>query len=157
CVRTFGLERWAAATGALFGMSFLLLADKSSFGVLLGAANSLEGADPAGWVGFSTLSGYMWQGKPIVLILFLPIALALNYRFLSRGNPTDLVWLTLLGIAGVGISNPALYLLPAISVCSWVALFMLEVFERSTREGLCKLISRGMLLLFPLAYLIGIL
>src|SRR5215831_3902576 len=157
CVRTFGLERWAAAVGALFGMSFLLLADKSSFGVLLGAAKSLKGADPAGWVGFSTLSGYMWQGKPIVLILFLPIALALNYRFLSRANPTDLVWLTLLGIAGVGLSNPALYLLPAISVCSWVAFFTLELFERSTREGLWKLIRLGVLLAFPLAYPIGIL
>src|SRR6266496_4696271 len=33
CVRTFGLDRWTAAVGALFGMSFLLLADKSSFGV----------------------------------------------------------------------------------------------------------------------------
>ena len=58
-------------------MSFLLLADKSSFGVLLGAAKSLECADPGGWVGFSTVAGYLWQGKPIVLIVFLPIALAL--------------------------------------------------------------------------------
>jgi hypothetical protein len=157
CVRTFGLDRWTAAVGALFGMSFLLLADKSSFGVLLGAAKSLEGADPAGWVGFSTISGYMWQGKPIVLILFLPIALALNYRLLSRGNPTDLVWLTVLGIAGVGLSNPALYLLPAISVCSWVAFFTLELFERCTREGLWKLIRLGVLLAFPLVYPIGIL
>jgi hypothetical protein len=157
CVRTFGLDRWPAAFGALFGMSFLLLADKSSFGMLLGAAKSLEGADPGGWVGFSTLAGYLWQGKPIVLILFLPIALALNYRFLSRGNPTDLVWLTLLSIAGVGLSNPALYLLPAISVCSWVAFVTLELFERSTREGLSKLIRLGVLLVFPLAYPIGIL
>ena len=157
CVRTFGLDRWPAAFGALFGMSFLLLADKSSFGMLLGAAKSLEGADPGGWVGFSTLAGYLWQGKPIVLILFLPIALALNYRFLSRGNPTDLVWLTLLSIAGVGLSNPALYLLPAISVCSWIAFFTLELFERSRREGLWKLICLGVLLVFPLAYPIGIL
>jgi hypothetical protein len=157
CVRTFGLARWAAAIGALFGISFLLLADKSSFGVLLGAARSLQGADPAGWVGFSTLAGYMWQGKPIVLILFLPAALALNYRFLSRDNPTDLAWLTLLGIAGVGLSNPALYLLPAISVCSWIAFFTLELFERSTREGLWKLIRVGVLLALPLAYPLGIL
>src|SRR4029453_16687595 len=153
----FGLDRWPAAIGALFGMSFLLFADKSSFGVLLGAAKSLEGADPGGWGGFSTVAGYLWQGKPIVLILFLPIALALNYRFLRRGNPTDLVWITLLGIAGVGLANPALYLLPAISVCSWVAFFILELFERSTRECLWKLIRLGGLLKFPLAYPIGIL
>jgi len=157
CARIFGLDRWPAAIGAVLAMSFLLFADKSSFGVLLGAAKSLEGADPAGWVGFSTVAGYLWQGKAIVLILFLPIALALNYRFLGRRNPTDLVWLTLVGIAGVGFSNPALYLLPAISVCSWVAFFSLELFERGTREGLWKPISLGLLLVFPLVYPLGIL
>ena len=157
CTRIFGLDRWPAAIGALLAMSFLLLADKSLFGVLLGAAKSLEGADPGGWVGFSTVAGYLWQGKAIVLILFLPIALALNYRFLSRGNLTDLAWLALLGIAGVGASNPALYLLPAISVCSWIAFFAVELFERSTREGLAKLIRFGVLLVFPLAYPLGIL
>src|SRR6266567_1195478 len=73
CARIFGLNRWLAAVGPLLGISFLLLADKSSFGALLGAVKSLQSADPAGWVGFSTLSGYMWQGKPIVLILFLPM------------------------------------------------------------------------------------
>jgi hypothetical protein len=123
CARVFELGRWAAAIGALLGLGFLLLADKSSFGVLLGAAKSLQSADPAGWVGFSTVSGYMWQGKPIVLILFLPIGLALTYRFLTRGNLTDLMWLTFLDIAGVGLSNPALYLLPAVIGCSWVASF----------------------------------
>ena len=157
CARIFGRGRWPAAIGALLGITFLLFADKSSFGVLLGAAKSLEGADPGGWVGFSTVAGYLWQGKAIVLILFLPIALALNYRLLSRGNLTDLVWLTLLGIAGVGLSNPALYLHPAISVCSWIALFILETYERSTRESLMKLISRGALLLLALAYPVGIL
>jgi hypothetical protein len=157
CVRTFGLDRWPAAFGALFGMSFLLLADKSSFGMLLGAAKSLEGADPGGWVGFSTLAGYLWQGKPIVLILFLPIALALNYRFLSRGNPTDLVWLTLLSIAGVGLSNPALYLLPAIIGCSWVGFTTLELFHPGTREHLWRLSRLGLLLIIPLAYPIAIL
>ena len=157
CARIFGLDHWPAASGASLAMVFLLLADKSSFGVLLGAAKSIEGADPAGWVGFSTLSGYMWQGKPIVLILLLPIALALNYRFLSQGNLTDLVWLTLLGVAGVGVANPALYLLPAISVCSWVALFTLELLERSTREALWKLTRLGALLAIAVAYPIGML
>jgi len=62
-----------------------------------------------------------------------------------------------LGIAGVGLSNPALYLLPAISVCSWVAFFTLKLFARSTREDLWKLIGLGVLLVFPFAYPIGIL
>jgi hypothetical protein len=157
CARIFGLNRWLAAVGALFGIGFLLLADKSSFGVLLGAVKSLQSTDPAGWVGFSTLSGYMWQGKPIVLILFLPMGLALSYRFLSRGKSSDLVWLTLLGVAGVGLSNPALYLLPAIIGCSWIAFITLELFEHRSREYLWRLIRLGLLLTIPLAYPIAIL
>ena len=157
CARIFGLNRWLAAVGALFGIGFLLLADKSSFGVLLGAVKSLQSADPAGWVGFSTLSGYMWQGKPIVLILFLPMGLALSYRFFSRGKSSDLVWLTLLGVAGVGLSNPALYLLPAIIGCSWIAFITLELFEHRSREYLWRLIRLGLLLTIPLAYPIAIL
>jgi hypothetical protein len=157
CARMFGLNRWLAAVGALLGIGFLLLADKSSFGALLGAVKSLQSADPAGWVGFSTLSGYMWQGKPIVLILFLPIGLALSYRFLSRGKSSDLVWLTLLGVAGVGLSNPALYLLPAIIGCSWIAFITVELFEHRSREDLWRLIRLGLLLTIPLAYPIAIL
>ncbi len=157
CSRIFGLNRWLAAVGALFGIGFLLLADKSSFGALLGAVKSLQSADPAGWVGFSTLSGYMWQGKPIVLILFLPMGLALSYRFLSRGKSSDLVWLTLLGVAGVGLSNPALYVLPAIIGCSWIAFITLALFEHRSREYLWRLILLGLLLTIPLAYPIAIL
>jgi hypothetical protein len=157
CSRIFGLNRWLAAVGALFGIGFLLLADKSSFGALLGAVKSIKTVDPAGWVGFSTLSGYMWQGKPIVLILFLPMGLALSYRFFSRGKSSDLVWLTLLGVAGVGLSNPALYLLPAVIGCSWIAFITLELFEYRSRECLWRLIRLGLFLTIPLAYPIAIL
>ena len=157
CARIFGLNRWLAAVGALLGIGFLLLADKSSFGALLGAVKSLQSADPAGWVGFSTLSGYIWQGKPIVLILFLPMGLALSYRFLSQGKSSDLVWLTLLGVAGVGLSNPSLYLLPAIIGCSWIAFITLELFEHRSRESLWRLIRLGLLLTIPLAYPVAIL
>ena len=157
CARRFGLDRWAAAIGVPLGMGFLLLADKSSFGALLGAVKSLQSADPAGWVGFSTVSGYLWQGKPIVLILFLPMALALSYRFLDNGRASDVAWLTLLGIAGVGVSNPALYLIPAVIGCSWIAFFTLELFEHKAREDLWKQIGHGLLLTIPLVYPIGIL
>ena len=157
CTRIFGLGRWAAAIGALLGLVFLLLADKSSFGVLLGAAKSLESADPAGWVGFSTVAGYMWQGKSIVLILLLPIGLALSYRFLNRGNLSDLAWLTLLGIAGVGLSNPALYLLPAVIGCSWVAFFTLDLLGGKNRAELYVQVQRGLLLVIPVGYPIAIL
>src|SRR6266496_247673 len=157
CARIFGLNRWLAAVGALLGIGFLLLADKSSFGALLGAVKSLQSADPAGWVGFSTLSGYIWQGKPIVLILFLPMGLALSYRFLSQDKSSDLAWLTLLGVAGVGLSNPSLYLLPAIIGCSWIAFITLELFEHRSREYLWRLIRLGLFLTIPLAYPIAIL
>jgi len=157
CARIFGLTRWLAAVGVLLAICFLLLADRSSFGVLLGAVGSLQSADPAGWVGFSTVSGYMWQGKPIVLILFLPIGLALSYRFLTEGNASDLIWLTLLGIAGVGLSNPALYLLPAVIGCSWIAFITLALFEHRSREYLYRLLRLGLLLTIPLAYPVAIL
>jgi hypothetical protein len=157
CSRIFGLNRWLASVGALFGIGFLLLADKSSFGALLGAVKSIQSVDPAGWVGFSTLSGYMWQGKPIVLILFLPMGLALSYRFFSRGKSSDLVWLTLLSVAGVGLSNPALYLLPAVIGCSWIAFITLELLEHRSRECLWRLIRLGFFLTIPLAYPIAIL
>ena len=157
CIRRFGLNRWAAAIGTPLGVGFLVLADRSSFGTLLGAVKSLQSADPAGWVGFATVSGYMWQGKPIVLILFLPIVLALSYRFLNQGNASDLVWLTLLDIAGVGLSNIALYAIPALICCSWIAFFTLQLFEHKTREDVSKQIRRGLLLAIPLVYPIAIL
>jgi hypothetical protein len=163
CTRRFGLNRWAAAIGALLGIAFLLVSDPSPLGALLGAAASrvagqpLESINTAGLFGFATVSGYMWQGKPIVWILFLPIALALTFRFLNRGNASDLAWLTLLGIAGAGLSNPALYLIPAIIGCSWVAFFGLERFERKAREDCWKQIRRGFALIVPMAYPIGVL
>jgi hypothetical protein len=157
CARIFGLGRWAAAIGAFLSICFLLMADKSSFGVLLGAAGSLQSADPAGWVGFSTLSGYMWQGKPIVLLLCLPVGLALSYRFLSQREPSDVVWLTLLSVAGVGLSNPAIYLLPAVIGCSWVAFSTLQLFQSKARQHLSKLSRLGFLLIIPVAYPIAIL
>jgi hypothetical protein len=157
CIRRFGLNRWTATIGTPLGVGFLFLADRSSFGVLLGAVKSLQSADPAGWVGFATLSGYMWQGKPIVLILFLPIALALSYRFLNRGSASDLVWLTLLGIAGVGLSNIALYAIPAVISCSWVASFTLHLLEHKPPADVWKHVRRGLWFAIPLVYPIGIL
>jgi hypothetical protein len=163
CTRRFGLNRWAAAIGAFLGVAFLLVADPSPLGVLLGAVASrvagqpLESINTAGLFGFATTSGYIWQGKPIVWILFLPIALALTYRFLDRGNASDLAWLTLLGVAGVGLSNPALYLIPAVIGCSFIAFFSLELFERKASEGSWKQIRRGLSLIVPMAYPIGIL
>src|SRR6266567_1556190 len=163
CARIFGLHRWVAAIGALLGMGFLLMADESPLGALLGAGfpliagQSLASINTAGMLGFATVSGYMWQGKPIVWILFLPIGLALSYRFLDRGNRSDVAWLTLLGIAGVGLSNPALYLVPAVMGCSWVAFVALQLLEEWTRANLSKQLRRGLLLIIPMIYPIGIL
>jgi hypothetical protein len=163
CTRRFGLNRWAAAIGALLGIAFLLVSDPSPLGALLGTAASsvagqpLESINTAGLFGFATVSGYLWQGKPIVWLLFLPIGLALTYRFLNRGNVSDLAWLTLLGIAGVGLSNPALYLIPAVIGCSWLAFFSLDRFERKARKDYWKQIRRGFSLIVPMAYPIGIL
>ena len=72
CARIFGLHRWVAAIGALLGMGFLLMVDESPLGALLGAGfpliagQSLASINTAGMLGFATVSGYLWQGKPIV-------------------------------------------------------------------------------------------
>jgi len=163
CTRRLGLDRWAAGIGSLLGICFLIIADESALGSLLGAGfslvagHSLESINTAGMLGFATVSGYMWQGKPIIWILLLPIGLALSYRFLDRGNPSDLAWLTFLGIAGIGLSNTALYSIPAVIGCSWVAYFTLELFERKERGDLWKQVRRGLLLAIPVVYPIGIL
>ena len=103
CVRQFGLDRWPAAVGALLTVVFLLV-------------------DGTGAAGFgNTAFGRMWQGKAIVWILFLPIGLSLSYRFLLHQNQSDLLWIIFLAIAGVGLSNTALYLIPAVVGCSCVS------------------------------------
>jgi hypothetical protein len=163
CARIFGLTRWAAAIGALLGIGFLLLADQSLFGALLGAGfpliagQSLSSINTAGMLGFATVAGYLWQGKPIVWILFLPIGLALSYRFLERGNRSDIVWLTLLGIAGVGLSNPALYSIPAVIGCSWLAFFAVELIQRKKQPDFWRQIRHGLPLIIPMIYPSGIL
>jgi hypothetical protein len=163
CARIFGLDRWPAAIGGFLGMCFLLIADESPFGALLGAGfrfvagQPLSSINTAGMLGFATVSGYLWQGKPIVWILFLPIGLTLSYRFLDRGNKSDVVWLMLLGVAGVGLSNPALYLIPAVIGCSCVAFVAVVLLERRPREDLVISLRRGLLLAVPLVYPIAIL
>src|SRR5207247_9503574 len=97
-------------------------------------------------------ASYLWQGKVIVWILALPLALALSYRLLSQGNRSDLVWLTLLGIASVGVSNPALYLIPAVIGCSWVAFLTTELFAHKTSKDLEKQFRRRLILIIPLVY-----
>src|SRR5437899_9946039 len=90
-------------------------------------------------------------------MLALPIALALSYRFLNQGNRSDLVWLTLLGIASVGVGNPALYLIPAVIGCSWIAFFTLELLKHKKGGDPLEQIRRGVWLIIPVAYPIGIL
>jgi hypothetical protein len=163
CARRFGLDRWAAAIGASLGIAFLLVADPSPLGALLGvefariAGQPLSSINTAGLFGFATVAGYFWQGKPIVWVLLLPIGLSLSYRYLTRGNRSDVAWLTLLGIAGVGLSNSALYLIPAVLGCSWVAFFALELIQRKKQLDLWTQIHRGLLLIIPMIYPIGIL
>jgi hypothetical protein len=62
-----------------------------------------------------------------------------------------------LGIAGVGLSNTALYSIPAVIWCSWAAFFTLQLFDHKTREDLWKQIRCGFLLAIPLVYPIAIL
>ncbi len=140
CVRRFGLDRWPAAMGALFGVAFLLV-DNSPVNGAFG----------------NTAFGRMWEGKVIVWILFLPVALSLSYRFLRQGNRTDLVWLVLLAIAGVGLSNTALYLIPAVIGCSCLSFLGVELLEHTRREDFWREFRRCCLVAIPLAYPVAIL
>jgi Family of unknown function (DUF6077) len=139
CARTFGLDRWPAAIGALLGVAFLLV----------------DSAGPASFG--NTAFGRMWQGKAIVWILFLPVTLSLTYRFLCGGNWSDFVWLILLAIAGVGLSNTALYLVPAVIGCSCLSFLGVQLLDRKGREDFRKQFRRYLLLAIPLAYPIAIL
>ena len=139
CVRIFGLDRWSAAVGAFLAVAFLIL-------------------DGTGAAGFgNTAFGRMWQGKAIVWILFLPIALSLSYRFLIHGNQSDLLWLTLLAIAGVGLGNTALYLIPAVLGCSGVSFLGVGFAAWKGQECFWKQLRRCLWLGVPLVYPIGIL
>jgi hypothetical protein len=163
CARIFGLARWPAGIGALLGLAFLFLADESPYGTLLGAGlpliagRPLDAIDTAGMLGFGTISGYLWQGKPIIWILFIPIGLALSYRFFVEDNKGDIIWLTVLGIAGVGLSNTGLYLMPAVIGCSWLAFVGVERFHGQHRFDWWAELRRGLELAIPMVYPIAIL
>jgi hypothetical protein len=145
CVRRFGLDRWPAALCASFGVGFLLLDNPGP--AVIGTVSRY-------W-SFGMAAGYLWEGRSIVFILALPLALVLSYRFLSQAN-RDSLWLTLLGIASVGLANPALYLIPAVIVFLG-GFFTTELFEHKKSEDLGKQIRRGLFLIIPLVYPIGIL
>jgi hypothetical protein len=147
CVRQFGLSRWPAAVGALLGVGFLLVDNPGP--AVIGTVSRY-------W-SFGMAADYLWQGRSVVFILALPLALALSYRFLNHGNRSDLVWLTLLGIASVGLANTALYLIPAVIGCSWLAFFTIEMFAYKKSERPWEQICRGLFLIIPLVYPIGIL
>jgi hypothetical protein len=147
CVRQFRLSRWPAAVGAVLGVGFLLVDNPGP--AVIGTVSRY-------W-SFGMATGYLWEGRSIVFILALPLALALSYRFLNQANPSDLVWLTLLGIASVGLANTSLYLLPAVIGCSWLAFFTTQLFEDKKSKDLGEQIRRGLFLIIPLVYPIGIL
>jgi hypothetical protein len=147
CVRQFGLSRWQAAVGALLAVGFLLVDNPGP--AVIGTVSRY-------W-SFGMAAGYLWQGRSVVFILALPLALALSFRFLNQGNTSDLVWLTLLGIASVGLGNTALYLIPAVIGCSAVAFLTVQMFAYKEREHTWEQIRRGLFLLIPLVYPVGIL
>ena len=139
CARCFGLNRWSAAGGAACVIIFLLI-------------------DRSGLASFgNTALCRMWQGKAIVWILFPPVALSLTYRYMETGNRRDVVWLTLLGISGVGLSNSALYLLPAVVGCAGLAKIGLCLIPRCDTAAFRNQFIRSLYLGIPLIYPVAIL
>jgi len=139
CVRQFNLERRWAVIGALCAVTFLLF-DKS-------------GPASHGYTAFTR----MWQGKAIVWVLVLPVALAITYRFISRGDRKDVIWLTLLAISSVGLSSSALYLIPATVGCACLAFLGMQLLQGDSRDSLTKHLQRCFLLAIPLVYPVMIL
>ena len=139
CARRFELERWPAACGALCAVIFLLFdnAGRASYG--------------------NTAFTRMWQGKAIVWILVLPIALTITYRFIARGDRKDVIWLTLLAISGVGLSSSALYLIPATVGCSCLAFLGMQLAQREGSDSLGERLQRCLVLTIPLIYPVAIL
>jgi len=62
-----------------------------------------------------------------------------------------------LAIAGVGLSNTALYLVPAVIGCSCLSFLGVQLLDRKRRENFWKQFRRYLLLAIPLAYPIAIL
>jgi len=75
----------------------------------------------------------MWQGKALLLSIFLPLIYAYGIRFMARPNPCD--WILLCGaqIAAVGCSSTALWVAPC------VALSTLLCGVRFSRQGLTNM------------------
>jgi hypothetical protein len=139
CVRRFELSRWQALCGAVCAIIFLL-------------------ADTVGQASFgNTAFGHMWHGKAIVWILLLPVVLSLTYRFLRTGKSTDILWLTFLAIAGVGLSNSALYLFPATMGCAALAHVFNELSLHKDWRNVGGVMQRCLWLVVPFAYPISIL
>ncbi|MEP6955977.1 MAG: DUF6077 domain-containing protein [Chthoniobacterales bacterium] len=137
CVRCYGFGRRAAGWGAAAALFFLLI-------------------DSAGPASFGhTVVCRLWQGKAIVWILFLPLACSLSFRFLRQGRAGDVFGLTCLAIAGVGLSNSALYLVPAAVGCaSWAALALATLTRQKTWRTCFK---RCWILATPIIYPVAIL
>ncbi len=139
CARCFNVNRWTAALGAACVLLFLLIDSpgQASFG--------------------NTAFARMWQGKAMVWVLFPPVALSLTYRFMTTGDRRNIVWLTLLGISGVGLSNSALYLIPATVGCSALAALGIQLAEQKEMTAFWTHFRRSTALAIPLAYPVSIL
>ena len=61
------------------------------------------------------------------------------------------------GIAGVGLSNTGLYLIPAVIGCSWIAFVAVERFEAEHRFNWWHEFRRGLYLRNSLVYPVAIL
>ncbi len=139
CGRCFRVKRTLAAAGAACVILFLLIDDSGSaaFG--------------------STAFARMWQGKAVVWVLSIPMAICLTYRFMRVGDRRDILWLTLLALSGVGLSNSALYLIPAAVGSAGLASLALNLWEEKEVTSFLALFKRSILLAIPLIYPVGIL
>ena len=68
-----------------------------------------------------------------------------------------MLWLTLLAIAGMGLSSTALYMIPAVVGCSCLSFLAVKLVDTEGRANFKKQFIRSSLLIVPLAYPLAIL
>lgn len=161
---------WALQNGLGFAALFLLA--PAGFLVLrfFGCTTRSALLALVAWVAFLAVSGdthndwgnftlvRAWQGKCILVLLHVPLALLFGLRFLSAGRGADLWRLHALAYSGLGLSGTALFLVPFLLGLVTAAVLVLG---RARARHLRRAAGLATLLVYPalvaLAIALGVL
>jgi hypothetical protein len=83
--------------------------------------------------------GRIWQGKTLLLVLLVPLLIALLHEFGQRPTRAGAARLFAAGVAGVGLSTTAIFLVPVIAAGAMAALAVRSV--RTAAAGLAAAVA----------------